>query len=164
MKIAITGTPGTGKSFLSKKLAKKLDFSYVELNAVIRKNKLYESYDRKRKTYVVDTNRLKNYFKKIKGNIIIDSHISHLFDGMDLVIVLRCRPEILKRRLKKKKWSKSKIRENVEAEMISLISWEARQRYKSVFDVDTTRGKPLEAMETIIKGKGSKYKRQIDWL
>lgn len=164
MRIAITGTPGTGKSVLSKKLAKKLDYELIELNEIIKKNKIYESYDRKRKTFVVDTNKLKNYFKKIKGNVIIDSHLSHLFDSMSLVIVLRCKPDILEKRLKKKKWNKSKIRENVEAEMISLISWEARQRYKNVFDVDTTKGKPLEAMETIIKGKGSKYKKQINWL
>lgn len=164
MKIAVTGTPGTGKSLLSKKLAKKLGFSYIGLNDVIKKNKLYESYDRKRKTYVVDTKKLRSYFKKIKGNVIIDSHLSHLFDNMDLVIVLRCSPKTLEKRLKKKKWSNAKIHENIEAEMIGLISWEARQRYKNVFDIDTTKGKPVEAMETIIKGRGSKYKIQINWL
>jgi len=165
MRIAITGTPGTGKTSLSKKLAKKLGYELIELNEVIKKKKLYDSYDRSRKSYVVDMKKLNRYFKKIEDkNLIIDSHLSHCLYNMDIVIVLRCDPKILEKRLKRKKWSKKKIQENIEAEMIALISWEARQSYKKVFDVDTGRDTALKTMESIIKGKGSKYKRQINWL
>ncbi len=165
MRIAITGTPGTGKSVLSKKLAKRLGYKLIELNKIIKKEKVYDSYDKKRKCYVVDVKKANKYVKKIKDkNVIIDSHLSHFLDKMDLVIVLRCKPSTLEKRLKKKRWSKSKIEENVESEMISLISWEARQKYKKVFDVDTGKKTSLKAMESIIKGKGSKYKRQINWL
>jgi len=163
MIIALTGTPGCGKTTISKKLSKK--YEIVDLNKMIKDKKLYDSYDRKRKTYIVDVKKIDKYIKNLKGNVIIDSHLSHLLNHIDLVIVLRCKPNILESRLKKKKWNDcNKIRENVEAEMISLISWEARQRYKKVFDVDTSKSLGINTIERIINGKGAKYKRQIDWL
>ena len=35
--IIISGTPGTGKTTLAKKLAKKLDFEYIDINKIIKK-------------------------------------------------------------------------------------------------------------------------------
>lgn len=71
--IAVTGTPGTGKTTLSKKLAKKLNFYYVDVNQIISKYKLSEGYDRKRQTKIIDTNKLNKiliqyveFFKKFK--------------------------------------------------------------------------------------------------
>ncbi len=56
--IIVTGTPGTGKTTLSKKLAGKLNFYYLDVNEFVIKNKLYDGYDRKRKTRIVDVNKL----------------------------------------------------------------------------------------------------------
>ena len=162
MIIALTGTPGCGKTTISKKLSKK--YEIIDLNKMIKSKKLYDSYDRKRKTYVVDVKKIDKYVKGLKGDVIIDSHLSHLLNHIDLVIVLRCKPSILEKRLKNKKWNKEKIRENIEAEMIGLISWEARQRYKKVFDVDTSKSSGIRTIERIINGKGAKYKIQINWL
>ncbi len=164
MRIAITGTPGTGKTEISKKLAKKTGYKLMELNKIIRKEKLYDSYDRKRKSYVVDTKKLNRYFKKVKdGDLIIDSHLSHFLRNIDMVIVLRCNPGVLRKRLEKKRWGKAKIEENMEAELISVISWEARQRHKKVFDVDTGKA-TVKDIQRIINGRGAKYRRQINWL
>ena len=52
--ICITGTPSTGKTFLSKKLTKRLNYYYLDVNKIIKKYKLSEGYDRKRKTKIVD--------------------------------------------------------------------------------------------------------------
>ena len=35
--IIVTGTPGTGKTTIAKKLAKKLNFHYLDVNNVIKK-------------------------------------------------------------------------------------------------------------------------------
>ena len=56
--IAVTGTPGTGKTTIAKKLAKRLDFYYLDVNRFIKRNKLYEGYDKRRKTKIVDVRKL----------------------------------------------------------------------------------------------------------
>ncbi len=73
--ICVTGVPGTGKTTLAKKLAKKLNFYYLDVNKFIEKNKLPKGYDRKRKTKIIDVKKLnKILIKEIsrikKGNSI----------------------------------------------------------------------------------------------
>jgi len=58
MIIAITGTPGTGKTYLSKRLSKVSGMEYFDLNKYIRDNRLYDSYNKKDKTYDVDIKKL----------------------------------------------------------------------------------------------------------
>jgi adenylate kinase len=75
--IIVTGTPGTGKTTLSKKLAKKLDFHYVDVDKIIKKYNISEGYDKVRKTKIIDVKKLNralikeinNYKKLIQSNI-----------------------------------------------------------------------------------------------
>jgi adenylate kinase len=62
MIISISGTPATGKTYLAKKIAKdsKGQIEYFDLNKYIKDNKLYDSYDKKDKTYDVDIESLKS--------------------------------------------------------------------------------------------------------
>ena len=53
MIITVTGSVGTGKTAISKKLAKKLKLVYVDVNGVIEKNKLRDRYIKKLDTYEV---------------------------------------------------------------------------------------------------------------
>jgi adenylate kinase len=168
--ICITGTPGVGKSKIAPLLSRRLRYRRLDLNAAIVREKLYTSYDVARKSWIVDMRLVTRYVKKITaGNWIIDSHLAHLLPPRlaDIIIVLRCEPTKLERRLKRRNWPKGKITENVEAELISLIAAEARQRHRAVYDVDTT-GKSARqivvAIEKILKGSGQKYKKQIEWL
>jgi adenylate kinase len=62
MIITITGTPGVGKTYIAKKLAGK-NLIYIDLNKVIREEKLYDKYDRNAKTYDVDIKILKKLEK-----------------------------------------------------------------------------------------------------
>lgn len=60
MIITISGTPGCGKTYLAKRIAKsnpKLE--YFDLNKYIKDNKIYDSYDKSAKTYDVDVKKLK---------------------------------------------------------------------------------------------------------
>ena len=167
MIISITGTPGCGKTTVSKALSKKLEYKLIDLNKLIMKNKVYSGYDKRRKSYIVDIEKLKIFFKRLKEkNAIVDSHLSH-FLPVDVVIVLRCRPDELDRRMKLKKWGEEKRRENFEAELIGLISYEARQLNKKVYDVDTSDGKVNRMASDILKvlaGKGNKFRRTINWM
>lgn len=157
MIIALTGTPGCGKTAVAQQLAEK-GFVHIELNRIITRRKLYSGYDKKRKTWIADINKVEKFIKsyaKKYGNkrIIIDSHISHLLPAklVDVVIVLRCSPGVLEKRLEKKHWNKKKIIENKEAEIIGLISWEARKKHKKVFEIDATNKKPKQIADDVRK-------------
>ena len=165
--IAVSGTPGTGKTTLAKKLAKNLDFYYLDVNKFINTKKLYESYDKKRRTKIVDVNKLnKSLINKIKSikkqpltqkfnkkiqfknktiknkGLIIDSHISHYLPRryVDICIITKCDIKKLNKRLKKKRFSKNKINENLQAEIFDICYNEAVQKKHKVIAVDTTKG------------------------
>lgn len=149
--IIVSGTPRTGKTTLSRKLARKLNYFYFDVNNFIVKNKLYEGYDRKRKTRIVDVNKLNKALigeiKKLKLSkkhigIIIDSHLSHYIPKkyVDLCIVAKCDIKELNKRLKKKKYNKSKIEENLQAEIFDICLNEAKDREHKILIIDTTKG------------------------
>ncbi len=155
--ITLTGTPGTGKTSVARALEKK-GWLHLELNKLVKKEKLYSGYDKKRKTWIVDEKKLRkfvaDFIAKNRGkNIVIDSHLSHILPAkfFTAVFALRCDPRILEKRLKKKNWSKEKIRENVEAEIIGLIEWEARKNYKKVFSFDTAKKSPDVIVKEIFR-------------
>ena len=136
--VAVSGVPGTGKTTLSRKLSKKLNFYYLDVNKLISNNKLYEGYDKKRKTKIVDIKKLnKSLIKEIKSlknntnqikrfnGAIIDSHLSHYLPRRyaDFCIVTKCEIKELSKRLKKKKFHKNKIQENLQAEIYGIFSF-----------------------------------------
>lgn len=61
MKIFLTGTPGVGKTTVSKLLAKKLSAKVININELVKEKSLYIGLDEKRNSVIVD---LKNYVKK----------------------------------------------------------------------------------------------------
>jgi len=163
--IAITGTPGTGKTATAKRLARLLNFNCVGLNKLIKQKKLYSSFDKKRKSYVVDVKKFNKL--KIKDDSIVDSHLSHFLKSVNVIFVLRCAPSALEKRLAKKKWNKDKIQENVEAELIGIVASEARQMHKKVYDIDTTRKNPSAVallIAKVVKGSVKGNGKIIDWI
>ena len=58
----------------------------------------------------------------------------------DLVIILRCRPDILKSRLVKRGYRGEKIQENVEAEALDVILVETLEIHPPghILEIDTT--------------------------
>ncbi|MFA5797400.1 MAG: adenylate kinase family protein [Candidatus Woesearchaeota archaeon] len=178
MIIAVTGTPGAGKTSIAKKLATALGFTYLDLNTLIKKEKLYDSYDCKAKTYDVDEKKLAKFmntllktyaydfadpyqqqlldacnahatlksgelfkictFKKnissrtIKQkNIIVDSHLSHLFNS-DICFVVKTDIRTLRKRLASRGYSKQKIQDNIESEIFDVCLEEARQAKQTI--------------------------------
>ena len=74
--IIITGSVGSGKTTLSKKMAKYLIFNYLDVNHIIKKEGLNEGYDLENKCDIVDIKKLSksliNIIKHSKKGIIID--------------------------------------------------------------------------------------------
>ena len=65
--ICVSGSVGSGKTTLSKKLARNLKFEYVDVTKEIKKNKLSLGFDEKRKCEIVDEKKLiKFLMEKVK--------------------------------------------------------------------------------------------------
>ena len=142
-----TGTPGTGKTALSKEFAKQMKIKYIDVNKVVKDNNLAESYDETRDTSVVDEKKLsKALIKTIKENknVIIDSHMSHEVPAkfVDWCIVTKCDEKVLKKRLEKKGYAKEKVEENVDAEILDICRDEAERYGHKIIVVNTTKKTP----------------------
>ena len=143
MIIIVSGTPGTGKTTLSKKLSQKLKYKYIDVAKLIKENDLSESYDKKRKCDVVDIKKLNKILltliKKNK-NLVIDSHLSHHLPKkyVDLCIITKCDLKELEKRLKNKRYNRKKIRENLDCEIFDVCLNEAKQAKHKIAVIDTS--------------------------
>ncbi len=168
-KISVTGTPGTGKTVVSKLLAERLGYRLIKVNDVVKKKSVETTKDEKRDTVSVDTESLKKVLSNIvEDNTVLEGHLSHYFCS-EIVVVLRCSPDGLESRLSKRNWSREKISENVESEAVGVILSEAVELCEKVVEVDTT-GKSVDqvvdVLEKIVSGKVSTQKFEpgsVDW-
>ena len=136
MKIVVSGTPGTGKTKFSKKLAKELKFNYLDIKNFSRKNKIYDKIEKN--CLVIDEKKLVKELKKLKGDYVIDGHLSHYLKA-DYCVICKCDLKVLKKRLEKRKYSKQKVKDNLEAEIFDVCFIEAKKIQKNVLVLDTSK-------------------------
>jgi len=151
--IAVSGTPGTGKSTLAKELAVKLGYTYIDVSLMV--DSVTEEYDEERDCAVVDvgnlTRRITEELKGILGGAVVDSHLSHYLSPklVSLCIITKCGLKELKKRLEKRGYSERKVRENLDAEIFDTCRVEAIEEGHKVEVVETD--KPY-SVDEIIKG------------
>lgn len=175
MKIALTGTPGTGKTSITRLLDKKYHIKTINLHQFAKHEGLVEEYDQRRRSDIIDIDSLnKRFIEKTKdeSTVIIDGHLSHFLTCIDMVIVLRCHPKTLRTRLNEKQWTEKKINENIQAEILDVIESEAVDLHSvdKVIEMDTSHHS-IEDLTGIIQhliASGFKEKVQyhpgkIDW-
>ena len=150
MIIAVSGTPGTGKTEIAKALAERLKWKFIDLNKLAEENQFYLGYDEKRGCKIVDIEKTRKEIEKLKGNCVLESHYAHDMPA-DTVIILRANPGELRKRLEKRGWSGEKIEENIEAEIMEVCKTEALEQGKKVKEVDTTGKSVSQVVEEIIK-------------
>jgi adenylate kinase len=154
MRVAVTGTPGTGKTTATDAVSTHLDV--LHLNDVIKDEGLTTGRDDERDTLVADIDALADWLAD-RDDVLFESHLAHLFDA-DRVVVLRAHPETIESRLSERGEAPESIAENAESEALDVILAEAVERHSeaTVYEIDTTDLTPeavAEAIEAVVAGE-----------
>ncbi len=146
MRVALTGTPGTGKTTVTERLVAEaghgVDLDPVHVNDLVEREGLYTDVDEERDSLVADLDAVEGRLAN-RDDVLLESHLAHLLPA-DRVVVLRCHPEELERRLADRGADDAEIAENAESEALDVILAEAVDRHgrDAVYEVDTTDRSP----------------------
>jgi adenylate kinase len=162
MMCGITGTPGTGKSMIGEELSRR-GYTVVHLTTTV--GPYVTGEDEERDAQIIDTDRWAAEFVSVNG--FVEGHIAHLLP-CDKVVVLRCRPDELRKRLAQRKYPQKKIRENADAEALDVCLIETVEEFKpsQIFELDTTghdAGYCADRIEGFYKGEIPADFGHIDW-
>jgi adenylate kinase len=172
-RLVITGNPGTGKHTSARIVAERLRANIIDVNKVALENgamlaKTSRGAD-------VDTKKLGRLLASImkkKGSLVIVGHLAPYVvktAGIDIVTVLRRSPARLESTLAERKYSREKINENVSAEIIGVLLYDAIKAFgkRKVAEFDTTNRTPEETADEIISTLQKKSPKKVgivDWL
>ncbi|MFC4450462.1 adenylate kinase family protein [Halorussus aquaticus] len=173
MRVVVTGTPGTGKTSAVEALEADPEFAdagleVVHLNELIRDEDLWSERDEERDSLVADLDAVAERLAD-RDDLLVESHLAHHLDvresrgdsrspsetdvseDADRVVVLRCHPEELERRLTGRGESEAKARENAESEALDVILSEAVNEHgvENVYEIETTDRDPDEVAAEI---------------
>ena len=154
MRVALTGTPGTGKSTVASQLGDGLEI--ITLEEVAIEAEIVAERDAVRNTDIIDIDALREATADL-DDILIDSHLSHHLP-VDLVVVLRCEPTVLEGRLRTRGMAERSIIENAQSEALDLILAEAVAHHgrEAVYEIDTTEqtiDAVVEEVQAAIEGE-----------
>lgn len=172
----VTGTPGVGKSSISKMLASILGARLISIGELVKREGLYTGWDEKRETLIADTDRLSERISEIinaeKRTIIIEGHYAvHIVppEKVDLIFILRRDPRELKKTLEDRGYSRRKVMENLAAEILDVCLFDAVDvcGVEKLCEINTTSKSPEEVVDeiiSVIKGERRPEVGIVDWL
>lgn len=155
MRVAVTGTPGTGKTTATALLAERegFDRQVVHLNDLVREYDLVESTDAERDSLVVDLDAVRAHLATAyddDADLLVESHLAHLLPA-DRVVVLRAHPVTVRERLVDRGESEASANENAESEALDVVLSKTVDRHgaDAVHEVDTTDRDPTAVADAI---------------
>lgn len=174
--VLITGTPGVGKTAVSRLLTSKLNATHIDLAELVKREKLSSGVDKARGTLIADMEKVSERVQKIlrgcERDVIIDGHYAVdvlLAKDVHMVFVLRRNPEELKEALKDYGFKERKLWENLAAEVLDVCLWDAVRTcgYDKVCEIDATGKIVEEVVEdilSVLEGKRRCHMGVVDWL
>ena len=172
----ITGTPGVGKTAISRFLVSKIDAMHVDLAELVKRENLISGFDKARGTLIADTNRVSKRIKEIiersKKDVLVDGHYAvDVVPARDthLVFVLRRNPDELKKLLEDYGFEGRKLWENLAAEILDVCLWNSLSACGSnkVCEIDVSGreiGEVVEEIVSVLEGKRKCETGVVDWL
>ncbi len=171
--ILVGGTPGTGKSEVAAILGDRLKAKVVSLGELAKQAGCISEQDIERDTDVIDedclVDAILDFLEGEPDRIIIEGHYVDLvpYDSVDRVFILRTHPEALRERLAARGYSKEKVAENIEAEVIGVCQMDAIESFGEarVFEIDTTDLTPTQAADKIVEMMKPRTRSpRYDWM
>lgn len=154
MKLLITGVPGTGKTFIGKKLAEMLNLKYINVGEFSKEN---FDFPTEEDEIIIDEEVMGNKLEELE-NIIIDSHIPF---KADKAIILRCNPPILLERLLLRRYPEDKIKDNLLSEVLDYEIYAVKELFseEDIYEVlSEDADETINAIMEIINGSGNSLK------
>ena len=171
--ILIGGTPGTGKTMVSKVLGSRLSVDVVSLGNLADESGCISAQDKARDTGIIDEDCLVDALVELvepKGKrLIIEGHYIDLVpsSAVQWVFILRTHPETLRGRLAEREYKDEKVKENVEAEVLGVCQLDALDSFGEdrVLEIDTSEMAPADVaskIEQLISEEAAPIR--IDWM
>lgn len=165
MLVALTGTPGVGKTTLAG-LAQAQGWRIVDVKQWAAEVGAIVGHDAADEADVVDVRKLAKLVKPVAGRTVYEGHLSHLLP-VDVAWVVRCDPRVLAVRLRARGYPNAKVRENLEAEALDIVLQEALGRVPHVIQRDGTRRTPFELFKAFADASRDSSKghdlEAVDW-
>lgn len=161
IRIAITGTPGVGKSTF----CEQGDWATITVQELAKQHDCIEEIGEDGAA-PIDVDRLREVVVwPDESCILIDGHLSHLL-SVDAAVIIRCEPSVLRERLQSRDYSVQKVEENVECELIGLITAECLDLPHLELNSANSVESMIAAVESWITDgfKPQKPSEPIDWI
>ena len=174
--LVITGTPGVGKTRVSKALTERLGGLYISLTDIVNRENLQLEVDSERDTVVADlhslSDRLRNIISESSSDVVVDGHYATEVVSSDVVsyaFVLRIEPDKLRLRLRERGYTERKVLENMASEVLDVCLFDAVAQYsvEKVDEIDVTYKDVDEVVGEIIdviNGRRKAKTGKVDWL
>ncbi|GBC69697.1 hypothetical protein HRbin01_01400 [archaeon HR01] len=165
----VSGVPGVGKTSIGMALARRLDAVFIDIPEYVGRTGIASGYDPSTGSLLVEPSKLARKLGEtfregrryvLSSHIVVDLHIRGT-----RCIVLRLHPLRLYRRLLRRRYPKSKIAENLEAEFLGVCYLEAVQALgpRRVSQLDVTGLTPAKAVSRCIRLLAGDGGDRVDW-
>jgi len=151
--ILITGTPGVGKSEMSKLLAERTGLTWLDVSKLAIEGKCTEEFDEEYQCRILDEDKLLDLMEPMmsEGGKIVDYHGSDFFPErwFDIVFVLRTNNTVLYDRLVARGYTGKKLEDNIDCEIFETILMEAKESYQNEIVHELKSDVPEQTLENV---------------